>query len=217
MKRTTLLSFLLIFGLAAVATAQTGKSMQYSNAPTDTDYRMTIVEPKAGATVVGKDVNIVVGLPTVPPGNRSQSEASDLKQKDMNTPIFQIWVDGKNYGNLPGGQNVFYARDLSYGPHKIVVMAKNASGEVVDRKEVSITTVEKTESVAMTQSAAPVPAPEPAPAPPAPRAEAYAPPPPPAPAAPVETALPHTATGYPLAALAGLALVGAGIALRFRS
>jgi hypothetical protein len=135
----------------------------------------------------------------------------------MNTPIFQIWVDGKNYGNLPGGQNVFYARDLSYGPHKIVVMAKNASGEVVDRKEVSITTVEKTESVAMTQSAAPVPAPEPAPAPPAPRAEAYAPPPPPAPAAPVETALPHTATGYPLAALAGLALVGAGIALRFRS
>jgi hypothetical protein len=43
----------------------------------------------------------------------------------MNTPIFQIWVDGKNMGNLPGGSNVFYARDLSYGPHKIVVMAKN--------------------------------------------------------------------------------------------
>jgi len=213
MKRQALLSFLLAMGLVAVAAAQTGKSLQYSNAPTDTDYRMTIVEPKAGATVVGKDVNIVLGLPTVPPGNRSQSSASDLKQKDMNTPIFQIWVDGKNYGNLPGGTNVFYARDLSYGPHKIVVMAKNASGELVDRKEISVTTVETAGSVAMTQNAAP--APEPAPAPPP--APAPAPvEPAPAPPAPSYATLPQTATAYPLAGLAGLLLIGAGIALRHR-
>jgi hypothetical protein len=138
----------------------------------------------------------------------------------MNTPIFQVWIDGKSQGNLPGGQNVFYARDLSYGPHKIVVMAKNASGEVVDRQEIGITTIE---SVAVTTSqrtettiaeAAPAP-PPPAPAP-APVAE-YTAPPPPAPAAPVETALPHTATRAPLAVLAGLLLLGSGLALRFRS
>lgn len=213
MKRQALLSFLLAFGLVAAAAAQTGKSLQYSNAPTDTDYRMTIVEPKAGATIVGKDVNIVLGLPTVPPGNRSQSSASDLKQKDMNTPIFQIWVDGKNYGNLPGGTNVFYARDLSYGPHKIVVMAKNASGELVDRKEISVTTVETAGSVAMTQRAAPAPEPATAPQP----ASAPAPvEPAPAPPAPSDTSLPQTATAYPLAGLAGLLLIGAGIALRHR-
>lgn len=194
MKSPIVLSLALALGLATVASAQTGKSLQYSNAPTDTDYRMTIVEPKQGATIVGKDVNIVLGIPDVPPGNKVQSRASDLKQRDMNTPIFQIWVDGKDYGNLPGGQNVFYARDLSYGPHKIVVMAKNASGELVDRKEISITTVEQASSVAVSQTQA---------APPAP-----------APAAPTETTLPQTASPYPLLALSGLALLVVGIATR---
>jgi hypothetical protein len=112
MKTRIFLSAILVAGLAAAASAQTGKSMQYSNAPTDTDYRMRIVEPKNGATLTGKDVNIVVNLPSVPPGNKSQSTASDLKQKDMITPILQVWTDGKSQGNLPGGQNVFYARDL---------------------------------------------------------------------------------------------------------
>ena len=210
MKRHIILLVLLAFAVAALASGQTGKSLQYSNAPTDTDYRMTIVAPKAGATIVGKDVNIVLGLPALPPDNKKQSEASDLKQKEMNTPIFQIWVDGKNMGNLPGGTNVFYARDLSYGPHRIVVMAKNASGELVDRKEISVTTVETASTVAMTQSAAPAPpAPEPAPAP-----AAAAPAPAPAPPAPAYTTLPKTATAYPLAAMAGLLLVVAGIALR---
>jgi hypothetical protein len=220
MKTRIFLSAILVAGLAAAASAQTGKSMQYSNAPTDTDYKLRIIEPKNGSTLTGKDLNIVVSLPAIPPGNKSQSAASDLKQKEMNTPIFQVWIDGKSQGNLPGGQNVFYARDLSYGPHKIVVMAKNASGEVVDRQEIGITTIESvavstTSERTETTIAEAAPAP---PAPPAPRAEYSAPPPPaPAPAAPVETALPHTATRAPLAVMAGLLLLGAGIALRFRS
>ena len=209
MKSKIILTILLAAGLAAAASAQTGKSMQYSNAPTDTDYRLTILEPKAGATIVGKDVNIVVSLPMLPEGNRPQSAGSDLKEKHMATPIFQVWVDGKSYGNLPGGQNVFYARDLAFGPHKIVVMAKNSAGEVVDRKEVSITTVEKSQSVSISQSSIPNAEP-PAPAP-VPEAA-----PPQAPAAPVETEIPHTATRQPLAALAGALLLAGGIALRLR-
>ena len=203
MKRSVFLSLTLALGLAAAASAQTGKSLHYSNAPSDTDYRMTVVEPKQGATIVGKDVNIVLSIPDVPPGDKIQSREFENKQRQMNTPTFQIWVDGKDYGNLPIGQNVFNARDLSYGPHKIVVMAKNTAGELVDRKEISVTTVEQANSVAMTQEAAPAPVPAPAPAP--------------APAAPTETTLPQTATQFPLAALAGLALVGAGIALRVKS
>jgi hypothetical protein len=210
MKRH-ILSFALVLGLAAVASAQTGKSLQYSNAPTDQDYRMTILEPKAGATIVGKDVSIVLGLPALPQGNKSQSAASDLKERAMNTPIFQIWVDGKNMGNLPGGTNVFYARDLSYGPHKIVVMAKNTAGELVDRKEISVTTAETAGSISVTQSnAAPVAAIQLAPAPVVVESA-------PAPPAPVYTSLPHTATAYPLAASAGFLLLGAGIALRRKS
>ncbi len=208
MNRHILLSLLIALGLAALASGQTGRN-KYSNAPSDVDYRITILEPKPGATIVGKDVNIVISLPPAPPGNSPQSSASDLKERDMNTPIFQIWVDGKDFGNLPGGQNVFSARDLSYGSHKIVVAAKNTAGELVDRQEISVTTVETAGSVAVTQSAAPAPAAAPAP----PVVESA---PAPAPPAPSYTSLPQTATAYPGAAVAGLLLVVAGIALRRR-
>ncbi len=208
MKRH-IFSFVLVLGLAAVASAQTGKSLTMSNAPTDQDYRMTIIEPKPGATIVGKDINIILGLPPLPQGNKSQSAASDKKEQQMNTPVFQIWVDGKNMGNLPGGTNVFYARDLSYGPHKIVVMAKNTAGELVDRKEISVTTTETAGVISMTQAPAAV-APAPAPAPMVVESA-------PAPPAPEYTSLPHTATAYPLAAAAGFLLLAAGIALRSKA
>jgi hypothetical protein len=211
MKRH-IFSFALGLALAVVASAQTGKSLTMSNAPTDQDYRMTIIEPKPGAMIVGKDVSIILGLPSLPQGNKSQSAASDLKEQQMNTPIFQIWVDGKNMGNLPGGTNVFYARDLSFGPHKIVVMAKNTAGELVDRKEISVTTAETAGTVSMTQSNTAVAAVERAPAP-APMVVESAP----APPAPVYTSLPHTATAYPLAAAAGFLLLAAGIALRSKA
>ena len=32
---------------------------------------MTIIEPKPGAMIVGKDVNIILGLPSLPPGNKA--------------------------------------------------------------------------------------------------------------------------------------------------
>ena len=208
MKRH-ILSFAVGLALAVVASAQTGKSLTMSNAPTDQDYRMTIIEPKPGAMIVGKDINIILGLPSLPQGNKSQSAASDLKEQQMNTPIFQIWVDGKNMGNLPGGTNVFYARDLSYGPHKIVVMAKNTAGELVDRKEIMVTTTETAGTVSMTQTNTAV-APAPAPAP---MVVGSAP----APPAPEYTSLPHTATAYPLAAAAGFLLLAAGVALRSKA
>ena len=213
MKRPILLSALLALGLATLASGQNiGK---YSNAPTDADYRMIVVEPKEGATLVGKDINIVLTLPAMPQGNPAPQANQDQKQQEMNTPTFQIWVDGKNFGNLPIGQNVFVARDLSYGPHKVVVMAKNISGQVVDRKEISVTTVETASSVSVTQSAAPAPyVAERAPAP-APRIAIE----PPATThyTSESPTLPKTATSYPLAAASGLLLLGAGALLRRKS
>src|SRR6476661_6110293 len=117
MKRPILLSAALALGLATIVSGQNiGK---YSNAPTDQDYRMTVVEPREGATLVGTDINIVLTLPAMPQGNPAPQSTQDRKQRDMNTPTFQVWVDGKDFGNLPNGQNVFVARGLSYGPHKI--------------------------------------------------------------------------------------------------
>ena len=209
MKSKGFLLAAVALGVAALCLAQ-GKP--YSTAPTDADYRLTIREPLNGATITGSEVQVAMGLPWIPETNQS---ASPKERADVMIPVFQIWVDGKDYGNLPGGQNVFVARDLSYGDHKIVVAAKNISGNVIDRKEIMVTTVAPKVSVTTTdhvstppQTAA-VAAPPPPPPPPAPVA---APPPPPEPPA----ALPQTGTAYPGALAGGLGLILAGLALSRR-
>jgi LPXTG-motif cell wall-anchored protein len=205
-------------GFVALAAAAWGLAQQpYSAVPTDKDYRMRILEPKEGATIVGTDVTIVLGEPFVPTG----AGVTEKQQKDLLTPTFQVWIDGKNLGNVPIGSNVFNAHNLSYGPHKIVVVAKNAGGDVVDRKEIGVTTVAAAETTAQTTTAAtappppapvvqPAPQPEAPPAPaPAPAVEAPAPPAPP-------STMPQTGSSYPRMAAAGLVLLAAGLALRRR-
>jgi hypothetical protein len=206
MKKAIL--FLAVFGLAAVILGQLPTSQQ-SNAPTSNSFRIQVMEPVEGATIQGPDFNIVLGLPrATPPGT---SVSPDERRASL-TPTYQIWIDGKNYGNLPIGQNVLNVSGVPNGSHKIVIAAKNTAGELIDRKEFSVTTTPLV--VAQTQMKT-----EPAPAP----APAYVPPPvveaapAPAPPAEVETTLPHTATILPSVALAGFLLLAAGIALRFKA
>lgn len=205
----------LVLGSAVCAMAQV-----HSNAPTDKDYRLVIVSPKDGASITGTDLTIVLGQPRIPTGH----SVNEKERTDVMTPTFQVWVDSKDYGNLPSGQNVFTAHDLSYGSHRIRVAAKNTAGELVDRKEIGVTTVTGVTagSVTTQQTDQVPPATEPA-------AESMAPPPPaqtryqapaqtqpaatePPPSAPLSS-LPQTATSYPAAAVGGLGLLLVGLAL----
>jgi LPXTG-motif cell wall-anchored protein len=217
------LAVLFLVGSATLVRAQSVGG--YSNAPTDKDYRMTVLEPQEGATIQGSDVSISLRLPRVP-----QGDAVNQKERmDALTPTFQIFVDGKSVGNLPAGQNVFTAHDLAAGPHKIAVVAKNTAGEVLDRKEINITTTAATSTMAATGTtsySAPAPAPAPVAAPPepapAPEPVASAPPAPAAvaPSAPATApaTIPQTGSSYPDIAVAGLALLLAGgVLLRRRS
>jgi LPXTG-motif cell wall-anchored protein len=206
MKKTML--FLAVFGVAAMVWAQLPTSQQ-SAAPTSNSFRIMVMEPQEGATIQGPDFNIVLRLPTAtPPG----TAVSPDERKATLTPTYQIWIDGKNYGNLPIGQNVLNVAGVPTGPHKIVIAAKNTAGELIDRKEFTVTTTEpvvaQAQPTQMTREPAPAPAPASVPPPVVETAPAPAPP------APIETSLPHTGSAYPLAALAGLLLLGAGIALR---
>ena len=198
--------FLAVFGLAAAALAQAPDSIQ-SNAPTSRSFRMKVLEPAEGATIQGTEFNIVLGNPpATPPGT-----AVVPKERQYSlTPTYQVWIDGKDFGKIPIGQNVLRVTGVSTGPHKIVIAAKNTAGELIDRKELGITT---TTVVAEVRESAAAPAP------------AYVPPPAPEPAAPAPAqpqyttespTLPKTATSYPLAALAGAVLVAAGALLRRR-
>ena len=207
MKKTVL--FLAVFSLAGMMSAQLPTSKQ-SNSPTSNSFRMTIMEPVEGATILGTDFNVVLGQPVASaPGSSVVPE----ERKDSLTPTYQVWVDGKDYGNIPIGQNVLRISGVSYGPHKLVIAAKNTAGELIDRKEISVTT--SATQVAETRSMQTQIATVPASAPPPPPAPALAPAPQPQYTTESST-LPKTATSYPLAALAGAALVAAGALLRRR-
>ena len=207
MKKAML--FLAVFGLAVAVTAQAPDSIQ-SNAPTSRGFRMKIVAPAQGATIQGPDFDVVLGQPSVtPPGTSVVPE----ERKDSLTPTYQIWIEGKDFGKIPIGQKVLHVTGVSTGSHKIVIAAKNTAGELIDRRELGITTetvVAQAQSTQVTTERAPAPAP------------AYVPPPPPAPAPQPQyttesTTLPQTSTSYPLAAMAGLILLVTGILFRRRS
>jgi hypothetical protein len=119
---------------------------------------------------------------------------------------------------LRAGTNVATIDNIPPGPHKIVILAKNINGEVIDRKEVNVSAVAATVADQRYEPMTAAPAPAPAP-PPAPVAPAYVPPPPPPPAPPIaeEKTLPTTGSAYPRVALAGLALASAGLLLARKS
>ncbi len=201
------LVFATVFGLAVAVAAQIPDSKQ-SNAPTSRSFRMKIVAPAEGATIQGPDFDIVLGQPSIAPSGTS---VVPEERKDALTPSYQIWIDGKDFGAIPIGQNVLHVTGMTTGPHKIVIAAKNTAGELIDRREFRIATTETV--VAQTQSTQMTTEPAPAPAP------AYVPPP--APAPPLQyttesTTLPQTGTSYPLAAVTGLTLIAAGALLRRR-
>ena len=122
--KSRILLVLLAVGVASLAIAQTPESTQ-SASPTSNQYRIRIAEPMEGSTVTGSTVSIVLVAP--PPASEGTSVSVE-ERKDALRPTFQIWVDGKDYGNLPSNQNVFTASDLTPGPHTIVVAAKQQRG-----------------------------------------------------------------------------------------
>jgi LPXTG-motif cell wall-anchored protein len=194
------------------ATWVVAQQLPYSNSPTDKDYKLRIREPQPDATITGKDLTIVMSEPFVPSG----AGVNEKEQRAMLTPSFQIWIDGKDYGKLPHGNNVFTAHDLSYGPHKVVVVALNVTNEVVDRKEFKITTIAPAETTASTTVETRSVAVETQAPPPPPQPVASAPPPPEPAPAPMPETLPQTASSAPGMAAAGMLLFAAGLALRRR-
>ncbi len=151
--------------LAVAALALTGVALGQnadpnSAAPTKNDYRLRVVEPAEGATISGSSFQVVVDL-------RPHAEVgSERKNSDsMPRPRVDVFLDNENKGTLQEGQNVVTIDGVTAGSHKLVVLAKNLSGEVIDRKEINVTAEPR---VAVAQSSAETyraPASAPAPAP----------------------------------------------------
>jgi hypothetical protein len=211
-KTSSLIAALVLFAAAGMLVAQNADPN--TGGPTKNTLKLRLVEPAEGATISGSSVRVTVGYNNQVFGT---GQGSRFGESNFPQPRFDVYVDNKLNATLKGTEsNTATIENVAPGSHKIAVVALNVSGEVIDRKEVGITTTsvtiaQSTTSSSISTAPAPAPAPEAAPAPaPAPR---YEPPPAPAPAAPVESTLPHTASAAPRLALMGLALVATGLLL----
>jgi LPXTG-motif cell wall-anchored protein len=199
--------FLAVGAFAGVALAQ---SANYNTGgPTANTLQLRVTEPAEGATITGTQVRVGIAYNT---SNFGEGQGTKFGEKDFPQPTFDVFLDNDRKQTVKGSeQNVVFIDNVPPGAHKIVVMAKNVSGEVIDRKEVNIITAP---AVAVEAPAPPAPAPAPlveAPAPPP--APALEPPPAPAPAPMERETLPATGSSYPTVAAAGLALVAVGFSL----
>lgn len=176
-----------------------------SAGPTKNDFRLRVLEPVEGGTVVGTTVRVAVSNEVPQPTQEATGTNS------MPNPSFRIYLGNTLKGEIKRDANVLTIDNVPAGSQKLVIEAMNSSGEIVDRKEINFTTVPATSSAV--NSLPPVAEVKPmtivaqAPAPPALEVA-----PAPAPAPVIDrTTLPHTASSAPRAALGGIALILAGL------
>jgi hypothetical protein len=173
-----------------------------SSGPTGNDFRLRVIEPVEGGTVVGTAVRVTVSNQVPQP----TQEATGTN--NMPNPSFRIYLGNTLKGELKRDENVLTIENVPAGSQKLVIEAMNSSGEIVDRKEINFRTVPATSEAVSSSAPATELKPMPSSAPPAPPAREVVP----APAPAIDmSALPHTASSAPRAALAGIALILAGL------
>jgi len=211
-KTSSLIVTLALFAVAGMVFAQNADPN--TGGPTKNTLKLRLVEPAEGATISGNSVRVTVGYNAQV---FAAGQGTRFGDANFPQPRFDVYLDNTLKATLKGTQsNTATIESVPPGSHKIAVVALNVSGEVIDRKEVRITTTETTIAESTTTSSistapAPPPPPPAAAPPPAPAPSTYEPAP--APPAPMETTLPHTASSSPRLALMGLALVVAGLLL----
>jgi hypothetical protein len=181
-----------------------------SAGPTKNTFRLRVIEPVEGGTVVGTTVRVTVSNEVPEPTQEARGT------NNMPNPSFRIYLGNTLKGEIKRDENVLTIDNVPAGSQRLVIEAMNSSGEIVDRKEINFNTVPATSaavsSSAPTTELKPMPssAPPSAPKASAPPAREIVPAPAAAPAIDMST-LPHTASSAPRAAFAGIALVLAGL------
>ncbi|MEO8190531.1 MAG: hypothetical protein ABI682_09315 [Acidobacteriota bacterium] len=130
-------------GLLCVAPCAIAQNADQNTAgPSRNQLKLRLTEPREGAQISGSTIRVAVDY-----NKTSFGEGQGTKFGDKNFPmaIFDVYVDNALKQTLRGGEtNVAIINDIPAGNHKIVVMAKNISGEVIDRAEVNVVNMEAT-------------------------------------------------------------------------
>jgi LPXTG-motif cell wall-anchored protein len=225
-RKATSLVLAALFAIAATAMAQNADPN--TAGPTKNQLRLRVTEPRQGATVAGSSVRVAVDYAHDFFGEGEGTKFSPRYP----APQFDIYLDGELKQTLKGEQNVAVIENVPAGSHKIAVVAKNISNEIIDRKEIDITNTEASISASGAASGPASGSSEPAPAKTDPSASATS-----GTSANSSTAdanagsassptaqrparsdnrtdLPATGTSYPGLALLGLSLAASGLLLR---
>src|SRR4051812_28570457 len=132
--------------IAGVVSAQNADPN--TGGPTKNTLRLRLVEPREGAQITGSSIRVAVDY-----NKTSFGEGQGTKFGDRNypQPRFDVYLDNKLQETLKGGeQNVANVANVPPGKHKIAVVAKNVSNEIIDRAEVSVTNVAGTSTAEAT-------------------------------------------------------------------
>jgi hypothetical protein len=203
-RNAAVAAVLALFVMTGVALGQ--RADQNTGGPTKNTLRLTLAEPVEGAAITGSLVRVVVAYNQNAFGS---GQGTSFGDPNFPQPRFNVYLDDMLQTTLQGTEaNVARLENVAPGSHKVTVVALNVSGEIVDRKEVNITTVAArmpAPRAEVKEKVPPAPAPVPAYEPPAPQPIVEAKP------------LPTTASHLPLLALAGFALVAAGLLLRLKA
>ena len=134
---STLSSALAILACAIAGFAFAQNADPNSAGPTKNDYRLRVLEPAEGAVITGSDLQIAVST-DIPAERDTRRDASSMPQ-----PNVDVFIDNALRDTIKGdsGMNVVRVSNLPPGPHKIVLLARNRSGEIVDRKEMNVSLV----------------------------------------------------------------------------
>lgn len=205
---------LLLLAVASFSLAQNAD--QNTAGPTRNTLKLKVTEPAEGAQITGSTVRVAVDF------NRTvfgAGQGTKFGENNFPMPLFDVYVDDSLKQTLKGGEtNVAVIPNVPAGAHKIVVVAKNISGEVIDRAVIHVTNTESAVASTSTDNTPPpAPSTDTASPPVQPMASAPAPAPAYSAPAPVATAdsdtLPKTSSDAPATALLGLSLVASGLLL----
>jgi LPXTG-motif cell wall-anchored protein len=137
--------------IAGVASAQNAD--QNTGGPTKNTLRLKLVEPREGQQISGSSIRVAVDY------NRTgfgQGQGTKFGEANFPQPRFDVYLDNSLKETLKGGEkNVADITNVPPGKHKIAVVAKNVSNEIIDRAEVTVTNVAGTAAAEATAAAPP--------------------------------------------------------------
>lgn len=138
MKKISQLTLAGILCLAPFSVAQNAD--QNTAGPSRNQLKLRLTEPREGAEISGSTIRVTVDYNKTSFG---EGQGTKFGEKNFPMPSFDVYIDNTLKQTLRGGEsNVAVINDIPSGKHKIVVMAKNMSNEIIDRAEVNVTNTE---------------------------------------------------------------------------